>query len=806
MVNSARGLPGVESTWIRTYDVHREGRVDTFSVLENSPENPRGTIVCVHGNPTWSFMWRRFVGELGDRWRVIAIDQLGMGFSSRPKGARNLEMRIKDLEAFLDAAEVRGPITLIAHDWGGPVSLGWATRNSSRVEKLVLFNTGTRIPTSGVPGLIQVANTSFLRSAVCSRTKAFLIGAVLPTKGIKREVRRGYYAPYQTASRRIAIADFVADIPVDDSHCTNDLLGDIAESARQLHVPTLLVWGIKDFVFHTGVLADMQNTFPHTHTITLDTGHLSPEHSDSAIVVSKWLESTDAVLGGGDGRGATDLNQAVRRRAHETPAAVAIFDANENVTTSWAELHQMISHVRAQIQIAGISPGDRVSILTPFTAHTIAFIYGCWAEGVVPVVADPGLGIGNMRRALRESQPAYVLTNRLTRVLSRCLHLAYRSQRLDIAEMTTAVGDGISDGREMSDSAEAAVLYTSGATGPAKGVVYTHGQLRSLAHAIQKQFSISDTDGIVAAYIPFALYGPAWGVAVALPKINVLAPRKLSAHDLQEALNGVHGTVLFAAPAPLRNVLNDGVQFKGVRCVMSAGAPVSDALLTKVAQHFPAADLFSPYGMTEMLIVTDGVREPVTIARGVPVGRPLEGVEVAIFPIGTTFLDDVAPVADGETGEIFVTGPWLSAGYDQHWMRNRDARLSRNGRQWHRTGDVGHINGGLFVEGRVAHVIHGEEKFLTPVPIEQSLETVMPGVTAAVVGISDGSHQSLVVVLSDGKTEGLADREVVDAVRLIAPEVVAVLFKKKLPVDRRHNSKIDRTLLGAWAQQKLKST
>lgn len=62
------------------------------------------------------------------------------------------------------------------------------------------------------------------------------------------------------------------------------------------------------------------------------------------------------------------------------------------------------------------------------------------------------------------------------------------------------------------------------------------------------------------------------------------------------------------------------------------------------------------------------------------------------------------------------------------------------------------------------------------------------------------------MVLSDGKTEGLADREVVDAVRLIAPEVVAVLFKKKLPVDRRHNSKINRTLLGAWAQQKLKST
>ena len=75
MVTSARGLPGVESTWIRTYDVHRNGKMETFSVLEKTPENPRGTIVCVHGNPTWSYMWRRFVGELGNNWRVIAIDQ-----------------------------------------------------------------------------------------------------------------------------------------------------------------------------------------------------------------------------------------------------------------------------------------------------------------------------------------------------------------------------------------------------------------------------------------------------------------------------------------------------------------------------------------------------------------------------------------------------------------------------------------------------------------------------------------------------------------------------------------------------------
>lgn len=805
MVTSAHGLPGVDSSWVRTYNVVRNGHTETFSVLETSPVEPRGTIVCVHGNPTWSYMWRHFVRELGHQWRVIAIDQLGMGFSSRPHGARTLATRIEDLAALLDVAGVDGPITLIAHDWGGPVSLGWATQNPSRVEKIVLFNTGTHIPVSGIPGLIKVANTPFLRSAICVRTKAFVAGAVIPTRGISREERRGYYAPYASASQRSAIGNFVADIPTSDSHISASTLSDMAHKAHDLGVPTLLMWGTRDFVFHTGVLADMQKTFPHARTITLDTGHLSPEHSDAPRLVHEWLLSHDNTPKGGNGFGAPDLSAATRRRATETPSDVAIYDAARDVTTTWAELQSLISRARAQLHIKGMLAGQRVAILTPFNERTIAFIYACWAEGVIPVVADPGLGISNMRRALRESRPDYVLTVRASKYASRLLHLAYRAQRLDLHEMTSLVGEGLTDIPHVSDASVAAVLYTSGATGPAKGVVYTHGQLRALAQGIQQQFSISDADAIAAAYIPFALYGPAWGVAVALPKINVLAPGKLTADNLRHALEKVNGTVLFAAPAPLRNVIKHGSRFDSVRCVMSAGAPVSDGLLADVATAFPSASLFSPYGMTEMLIVTDGVRASASGIRGVPVGMPLPGVDVNVFPLGCAGGSTVQPVPESETGEIFVTGPWLSAGYDQHWLRNKDARIHFNGREWHRSGDVGHIDGGLFVEGRVAHIIRTEHSVLTPVPIEQVIESEMTGVTAAAVGVNGGKYQTLVVVLCDGKTDGTAHREIEEKVRRMAPEVSAVLFKKQLPVDRRHNSKIDRTSLAVWAQKKLNS-
>lgn len=222
MVKNVRQLPGIDPTWVRSYTVERDGNNETIAVLESSPTSPpRGTIICVHGNPTWSYLWRHIVEELGYEWRVIAIDQIGMGFSSRPTGARTLSQRIVDLDELIQAADVQGPVTLIAHDWGGPVALGWATQHKERIEKLVLFNTGTHIPTTGVPGLIRVSNTPFLRNAICSSSKAFLVGAVLPTGGISRDVRSAYYAPYANAARRRAIADFVADIPTTQTAMTH---------------------------------------------------------------------------------------------------------------------------------------------------------------------------------------------------------------------------------------------------------------------------------------------------------------------------------------------------------------------------------------------------------------------------------------------------------------------------------------------------------------------------------------------------------------------------------------------------------
>lgn len=150
----------------------------------------------------------------------------------------------------------------MAHDWGGPVSIGWATQHAERVEKLVLFNTGTQIPTSGIPGLIQVSNTPVLRNAICTWTKAFITGAVVTTGGITRIIRKAYYAPYKSSRRRRAIAQFVADIPTSENHVTASVLRDLASRAQTLIIPTLLMWECAILSFTLGYWLMCSALFP----------------------------------------------------------------------------------------------------------------------------------------------------------------------------------------------------------------------------------------------------------------------------------------------------------------------------------------------------------------------------------------------------------------------------------------------------------------------------------------------------------------------------------------------------------------
>jgi acyl-coenzyme A synthetase/AMP-(fatty) acid ligase len=268
--------------------------------------------------------------------------------------------------------------------------------------------------------------------------------------------------------------------------------------------------------------------------------------------------------------------------------------------------------------------------------------------------------------------------------------------------------------------------------------------------------------------------------------------------------------VVFASPAALRNVLGTAGELDAagrgalgtVRLLMSAGAPVSVALLRRLREVLPQAETHTPYGMTEALPVTDVSLAQIEAAgtgEGVCVGRPLPGVDVRVSPLSTL------GVADGElttfahlTGEICVRAEHVKDRYDALWATER---VSSRNPGWHRTGDVGYLDdqGRLWVQGRTVHVLTTAGGVITPVGVEQRVEALSCVDSAALVGVGPAGTQQAVVVVT-GAGGPLADGPLTEAVREVAGvPVAAVLVRKDLPVDIRHNSKIDRVAVALWA-------
>jgi olefin beta-lactone synthetase len=228
-------------------------------------------------------------------------------------------------------------------------------------------------------------------------------------------------------------------------------------------------------------------------------------------------------------------------------------------------------------------------------------------------------------------------------------------------------------------------------------------------------------------------------------------------------------------------------------------------LLRRVQQLLPAAELHTPYGMTEVLPVTDialSELEPAGSGNGVCVGRSLSGVRLGISALDGLGQATGAPLHSVEvTGEICVSAAHVKDRYDRLWATEQ---ASSRDLGWHRTGDVGHLDaaGRLWVEGRLAHVISTADGPLTPVGAEQRIEAEAPVTGAALVGVGpQGTQQPVAVVVAAARAgQGLADDELAMAVRAAADvRLAAVLTVRSLPVDIRHAAKIDRSRLARWA-------
>jgi pimeloyl-ACP methyl ester carboxylesterase len=294
-VRATDDLPGYDPAWSRWLEVpDRAGTTHRWHVLDNRADPVAGTMLCVHGNPTWSYLWRRFLAEAPAGWRVVAVDQLGMGWSDRLTQPRRLAERIEDLGDLTAALGIDGRVVTVAHDWGGPISVGWALAHRPQLAGLVLFNTAVRHdPRTAAPGLIRLARSAPLRETVCVRTPIFIRGAAaLSRPRLPRAACRGLAQPYPDAASRAAIGDFVADIPLEAAHPSRAALTAVADGLAELtDVPALVLWGPRDPVFTARHLADLRARIPQADVQRYpDASHLVTEDvPEAAEHVWRWV-------------------------------------------------------------------------------------------------------------------------------------------------------------------------------------------------------------------------------------------------------------------------------------------------------------------------------------------------------------------------------------------------------------------------------------------------------------------------------------------------------------------------------------
>lgn len=250
-------------------------------------------VVMLHGNPTWSFFYRNLVTGLKEHYRIIAPDHIGCGISDKPqKYNYRLLTHIDNLEFLIRKLSLKD-VTLVLHDWGGAIGMGWAVRHPELVKRIVIFNTAAFL-LPYIPFRINICRVPILGDFAVRRLNAFAVSALyMACKKKERmnpEVKAGYLAPYNSYENRIAILRFVQDIPLTPKDHSYSLMKTIEKGLAQFkNHPVLIVWGENDFCFNNRFLERWRVFFPKAQVRRISyAGHYVVEDAWEKIV--PWMK------------------------------------------------------------------------------------------------------------------------------------------------------------------------------------------------------------------------------------------------------------------------------------------------------------------------------------------------------------------------------------------------------------------------------------------------------------------------------------------------------------------------------------
>ncbi|MEM9801556.1 MAG: fatty acid CoA ligase family protein [Planctomycetota bacterium] len=543
-----------------------------------------------------------------------------------------------------------------------------------------------------------------------------------------------------------------------------------------------------------------------------------------------------------------NIASTLSRGAAERPDAAAVVAPGprkgEWTTTTYAELDALASRIASGLKASGVEKGMRAIVFVRPGRELIAITFALQRLGAVPVLADPGMGRERLLAAVERMAPEVFIGIPLAQVARVVFRSAFASVRLFVTvgprlgwsgttlARVIAAGSPNFEAEDTAADDPAAILFTSGSTGPPKGVLYTHGIFAAQVDALRTLYDFRPGEVDLACFPLFALFDVAFGMTSVFPEIDVSRPATCDPRKVVRALEESGATTSFGSPAIWRRVLpychDQGIKLPQLTRLLIAGAPVPPDLIQKAHAVLPiGGDVFTPYGATEALPVasiagrevTPGLLGPIGNGAGTCVGRPASGVEIALIRIEddpiARWSDDLE-VGLGEIGEVCVRGPFVTAQYAEDARATERAKIDAgDGTVWHRMGDVGRFDGEgrLWFLGRVAHRLETLQGVRMPVPVENVFNQHPRVARTALVGVGRRGAETplLVVEATPGEhpkgetmTQGfiMQLREIGRRVPRAA-DVEHFLFHPSFPVDPRHNAKIHREELKEWAEAQL---
>lgn len=552
----------------------------------------------------------------------------------------------------------------------------------------------------------------------------------------------------------------------------------------------------------------------------------------------------------------TSANVAARLRevAARQPAQIALArplgryragTVRDYATLTFADLELQTSSVAAGLQQMGVRPGQRIVMLVKFGVDFISLVFALLKAGAVVVLIDPGMGRKNLMRCLEQTNPDGFVAIPAAQLVRMALRHRFPNARLNVTvgprfgflpkptlEQLSGTPSATYEPPAITLDSEAAIIFTTGSTGPPKGVLYTHRTFNSQVDQLVTHYGIAPGGRDLSGFPLFGLFNAVMGTTTVIPDMDPTKPADVEPPRLLDAIDQWEINQAFGSPALWTKVgryaTKIGRRVESLSRVFSAGAPVAPTIL-ECMQATMAHDgkMFTPYGATEALPVASiearevlgETAEKCRRGAGTCVGQKFSGIQWKVIAIDDgplPTMDRLTEQPTGQIGELIVSGDVVTRQYVTRQDQNALHKVQDGETIWHRMGDVGYLDeqGRFWCCGRKSHRVTTSQRVLFTEPCEAIFNNHPHIHRSALVGVGEVGKQTPVLVAEPWPEHLPQDSMNTEQLRVqlrglgaeheTTREISEVLiYPTRLPTDIRHNSKIFREQLAPWAAKQL---